>query len=445
MKPLYKVTDQEIQEIIDEGLDIRESERDQFGEVFTPRTLIDEILDALPQAIWKSPYTRWLDPAAGTGHFPLLVYTRLMRGLASAIPNVADRSNHIVTKMLYMVELNPESVKILHQLFGKGANIVEADFLTYSYNVTFDIVLGNPPFQTPKTEGTRPGGAGKGQTLWDKFVVKGLAVLEKGGYLAMITPASWRRPEAALYTLMTRENRLRFLHIYSKADGIRMFGVETRFDTFVVQKTDQDGTQFKTVIIDEKGHIDEYSDLGRWPFLPNWAYKLIRPLLSQVPRDDVFDVVFSASIYDARKLSKKKTSAFRWPVVHSITQEGPQIRYAKDRDSTQFGVAKVLLSFNERQYPVLDMDGRYGMSQMTFGIQVRTKKEGESLIRAIQSPTFQDVIRATKWGAFQTDYRMFRHFSKEAVLRLGKTFGKHTIRHDTNTKKTRKRRSIHRR
>ena len=36
--------------------------------------------------------------------------------------------------------------------------------------------------------------------------------------------------------LVTKQNRLCFLHIYSKSDGQDKFGVQTRFDSYIVQK-----------------------------------------------------------------------------------------------------------------------------------------------------------------------------------------------------------------
>jgi len=53
------------------------------------------------------------------------------------------------------------------------------------------------------------------------------------------------------------------------------------------------------------------------------------------------------------------------------------------------------------------------MSQITFGIPVSSKKEGDLFVKAINTPEFKEIIKATKWGAFQTDYRMFKYFKKD--------------------------------
>ncbi len=416
MNTIINRKDAEIIEYLQTNMKIKSVKKDEFGEVFTPLSLVNEILDQLPRAVWLNKDAKWLDPAAGMGHFSAVIYLRLVKSLAKQIPNENERKKHILTNMLYMVELNPENVHKLRRFFGsKGTNISLADFLEESEKwrrdlgqTTFDVVIGNPPFQAKKTA-VYKGGTGK-SILWDKFIVAILsgdtAALIKGGYLAFLTPAGWRRPNSDLYTLMTRENRLLFLHIYGMADGEALMGVSTRFDTYVIQRDEE--ASYKSTVVDEHGKQYKLFDVLKWPFLPNFAFDAIRKLL--VPKERGIPVLFDSYTYDARRLSEKQTAKHKYPIVHGITQNGLGIKYAEKRDTAQFGVSKVLLNFNERQYPYNDFAGKYGMSQLTFGIPITSKKQGEKWIKAIESPAFEEILRATKWGVFQTDYRMFQYF-----------------------------------
>ena len=45
------------------------------------------MLDTLPKDVSNNPETTWLDPATGTGVFPICVYYRLMEGLKDQIEN----------------------------------------------------------------------------------------------------------------------------------------------------------------------------------------------------------------------------------------------------------------------------------------------------------------------------------------------------------------------
>ena len=77
------------------------------------------------------------------------------------------------------------------------------------------------------------------------------------------------------------------------------------------------------------------------------------------------------------------------------------------------GIPKVILNFNGKQYshPLQnDWEGKLGMSQLSYGIPITSKEDGELVLRAVATPLFQKLIAASNWGAFQTDYRMFRSF-----------------------------------
>ena len=334
---IIDMTDQEIFDYFTKTLPIRNSEKDRFGEVFTPPDLINELLDNLPNSVWDDPTHKWLDPAAGKGNFSAFVYIRLLKSLSYKIPNIQERKTHILDNMLYMVELNPTNVREIKKMFGTKSNISLANFLEQSDKwksdlaFTFTVIIGNPPFQMEK-KATYEGSAGN-RTLWDKFVTMILSpennILSQKGYLAFITPAGWRRPENTLYDLMTKQNRLLFLHIYSKKSGQDKFGVETRFDMYIIQHLDNRSSKYPK-IIDEMGKIHHNIDPYKWPFLPNYAYDKIRRILVDPTRG--IPILFNSSEYDARKLSKRKTIRNRYPVVHGITQKGLGIQYAKNRN-----------------------------------------------------------------------------------------------------------------
>ncbi len=52
-----------------------------FGEVTTDFSLINKILDLLPQYLFENPSLKWLDPCAGKGYFSMVLYKRLFKSL----------------------------------------------------------------------------------------------------------------------------------------------------------------------------------------------------------------------------------------------------------------------------------------------------------------------------------------------------------------------------
>ena len=203
---VINITDSSIDKLhafVEQHLPPKKIERKMFGEVFTPLSLVDEMLTAVEKYgdknIWNNPKLKILDPAAGIGNFPLIAYQKLMKGLKH-IPKYKDeecRRKHILENMLYMIELNPTNARLMKKIFGGRKyklNIVKGDALdnkthkqllslTGEKELKFDIIMGNPPYNDDK------GIAGGGNNLYQKFVGFGLNHLTPNGVLTMITPA----------------------------------------------------------------------------------------------------------------------------------------------------------------------------------------------------------------------------------------------------------------
>ncbi len=122
---------QKIQTIIDSDYNTKEKMKIN-GEAFTPFDVINDILDALPRNIWNDSIKTWLDPAAGLGNFHAVILERLMEGLVD-MPDEKERYKHIVENQLYFVEINPESARLIKEIFNPNneydMNIACADAL----------------------------------------------------------------------------------------------------------------------------------------------------------------------------------------------------------------------------------------------------------------------------------------------------------------------------
>jgi type I restriction-modification system DNA methylase subunit len=128
----------------------KDVEKKQFGEVFTPFNLVNEMLDKLPTNVWTNKNLKWLDPASGMGNFPIAVYLRLMIGLKDEIKDDKLRKKHILENMLYMCELNKKNVLVCKQIFDINddykLNLYQSDSLKIKLlNIfgldKFDIIL----------------------------------------------------------------------------------------------------------------------------------------------------------------------------------------------------------------------------------------------------------------------------------------------------------------
>jgi len=191
-KHIKDMTSENIIEKIEELLPVRMREKGKFGEVFTPPSLINEMLDKLPKSVWSNKDLKWLDPANGVGNFPMVVFQRLNEGLKTVFSNKQRRKDHIIKNMLYMIELNPGNVAKSRRIFGNNANIVCANALKtkwldkFKKIQGFDIIMGNPPYNSGNTG--RSGTSG----VDNKFIDTFLDFLNKNGFLVFVTKTGWR-------------------------------------------------------------------------------------------------------------------------------------------------------------------------------------------------------------------------------------------------------------
>src|SRR3954462_3739672 len=83
-------------------------------EVFTPPEFANKMLDTLTAAwanandganLWADPAVTFLDPVTKSGVFLREITTRLARGLASEIPDLQERVDHILTKQVFGIAI----------------------------------------------------------------------------------------------------------------------------------------------------------------------------------------------------------------------------------------------------------------------------------------------------------------------------------------------------
>ena len=405
-----------------EYVKVGEVEKKKYGEVMTPLELVKEMLSTLPEEVWTNPDLKWLDPANGTGPYPLMVIYKLMNGLKEWEPNEEKRYKHIVENMIYVCELQPKNMFLYMCAVDPWdmyhLNIYTGSFLTDGFDKhtkevwgveKFDIIMGNYPYQEQKP------GFKKTQPLWNIFVKKSMSLLKENGYMVTIHPSGWRNVDGIFKDVQNilKSKQILELHIHNEKDGIKTFGADTRYDFYCVRN--RDCNDFESTIRCQDGSFEKIN-LSKMEFIPNGEFSIVDKLMAKND-DKKTEVLYSRSSYGTDKINmnKEKKGEFIYPCIYTVAKgDILNFFYSSVRKSDHFGKTKLIWS-NGRIISVgsyIDEKGNYGLTQFAYAI-VDDVKNLENIKKAFDSKEFRKIMELCAVGDMTINRKVITTFKKD--------------------------------
>ena len=396
----------------------KEIEKKQYGEVYTPLTLVSEMIMKLEESykemndgksIFSNPNLKWFDPCVGIGNFMSIVYYKLMNGLKDEIKDREERKKHIFENMLYMSELGRKNVEITRLVFDGDKyklNLYHGDTLKLDIKEEwgidgFDIVLGNPPYQNDNNN------KGSGNTLWNLFVDKSLNewLIEKG-LLLYVHPRGWRQINSKVGNLM-KTKQIIYLNMNSVSKGLETFKCATDYDYYLIENI---CVYKETNIVDYKNKKYKYMINKELKFIPNHSLNEVFSLVDSV-EDNGF--INDQSSYEPRKkwMSKNQSNEYKYPCVYSINSKNIiSKKWSNRNDNGHFNVTKFIFSNGSGYYK--DINGEYGLTQWAYAIKCN-KEDMDNVEKSFNSNKFINIVDAINLTSNKYNYNVMKLFKKD--------------------------------
>lgn len=262
----------------------------------------------------------------------------------------------------------------------------------------FDLIIANPPFQDTGRRGKTP------HKLWIDFTIKTFERwLKQDGYLAQVSPSSFRSPNSKILEIMRKLDTLT-IHL----DSGKFFpGVGSSFAHYIIRNRPKP-KDFRTLIVDgdKSAKIELSKKVIYLPILIDAESLAVhrKVMFADSPKLDVrWDYVTCHNILLRKSdtLSKSKTKRHRFPLLHTNAQiwwSSIQQAFALHK--------KVMWSRSGYTKPFYD-NGKLGATDMAYYVLVENDSRGEHLTKVLNSKLFQYVFTTAKWSGFGNE-RVFR-------------------------------------
>lgn len=248
--------------------------------------------------------------------------------------------------------------------------VIKGDFIELEFNMKFDVVVGNPPFQSTEDGSKR-------KKMWVQFAEKAIGMAE---YVAFVTPEVWQKDNAKYFKDIGNLIKSKLVG-YSNAN--KFFTVGEDIGYWIVDNN----TTSPVTLIDNNMCSPIYKKMVRKG--DKWHYRDF-----QQPHAD--DKKIFPSVADKE---------FNIPIYWTAKQ----VRYCRSTDVKYRGW-KVIVNNSGHYYSEEDpnkysrIDNSMTVGLGAWGIKVASEDEGKNVLSWVRSKLYRVVVSKMKTGGFNNPF-----------------------------------------
>jgi hypothetical protein len=354
------------------------------GEVFTPTELVREVLDKIPTSVWENPDSLFLDSCMGKGTFLVEIINRLVY--------IYGYSKEDAVSRVYGYDVCIKYVNYLKR--GGLKNVFHKDFLNEEFNMKFDVVVGNPPYQENSEKGKSKGGGKNVMRGYALFVQKSMERLKENGNLFYIIPQGWQVSTHALWKLITSKYSLNYIDNNNQKLQEFFGNVGSTFCVINVKNEEYSG----------KTNVEGYGNINlkKVPTLSDSSnIELFEKTVNTFLTEGVNKLNFVGdSTFHYQKQTTKDNVSLQQDdeYVYPIKHTSSKTFYSKVEHPIQ-NTMKVIISDSGYLSPIFD-NGEYGVTQHSPYMKVKSVEEGVKIVNFLNSEKIQELLKLTKKSGF---------------------------------------------
>ena len=378
---------EEIQTYYDEILNMDKSTYKSSNDEPTPINCVKEMISKIPSELWGKSDLSILDPCCGNGNFSVPILFELLKH---------HTKKTIVEKILHFNDINESRLDNVRSVFcGEKYNlqITNHDFITYSSNKKYDLIVANPPYAKILENGKR---ASKNHNLIKDFIKQALFHLKPNGYLLFITPDNWMS-YADRNVLIELITSLQIIHldIHSAKKYFKKIG--SSFTWYIIQNCDFYKNINVSGIWKKKEYVSSVMSKQR-KYIPLFYNQTVQNILSKTVDNTTlpkFEVKTSSDLHKYTKaafIHNEKTDVFQYKLIHTPKQTVYSSRPHKYQDGY-----KVFISTTDKYSVFID---NCGMTQSIVFILCSNEEVAKKYLQILQHPLYVFINNICRWGNF---------------------------------------------